>query len=163
MREHDARHFKECIMFKFSYQKLLEFYSQQEEVARRDYMESLHKLEIEKVRLNHMYKLCDQSLDDAFQLRNSTEGAPIERLTQIDLFMDGQKIKIEKQKQIIINHTQIVEQKQEILFVAAKEKKILEKLKEKKIEEHKAELKKRDAKLNDEIVVTRFKNTRGGI
>jgi flagellar FliJ protein len=147
-------------MFKFSFEKLLEFQKQTEEVARRDYNESLNRLEIEKNQYQNMYKSHDLALDEVFFLQNRTEGAPISRLVELDEFVDGQKQRIERQRDIVINHTQIVEQKQEILHLAAKERKILEKLKEKKYLEYKTALKKKEAKLNDELVVTRYRGQR---
>lgn len=143
--------------FKFGFEKLLEFQRQQEEVARRDYNESLERLEIEKNKYQNMYKAHDLALDEIFYLKNRDSGAPIGKLVELDEFVDGQRQRIESQREIVINHTQIVEQKQEILHLAAKERKILEKLKEKKLLEHKNLLKKKEQKLNDELVVTRFR------
>lgn len=144
-------------MFKFGYQKLLELYSLQEDVARRDFMESQQKLESEKGLLQSMYSLCDRAIEESHELRNLVEGAPVARLVKIDEFLDGQKIKIERQSEVIANHTRIVEQKQDILIAAAKERKILERLKEKKKEEYRKAEAKKDAKFTDEIVVTRYR------
>ena len=144
-------------MFKFSYEKLLELYALQENVARRDYNDSLQKLESEKGLLANMYRLSDNAREEIFELQTGEGSAPMERLCQIDDFMAGQKIKIERQRVIVTNHTQIVEQKQEILHMAAKERKILEKLKEKKSDEYKKRQKKSEAKATDEIVVTRYR------
>jgi flagellar FliJ protein len=76
---------------------------------------------------------------------------------ELDDFMSGQKIKIARQRDVVINHNQIVEGKQEILIGAAKERKILEKLKEKKLAAFKKLIQKKERKATDEIVVTRFK------
>ncbi len=143
--------------FKFSFEKLLEYQKQQEDVARRDYNESLERLESEKEKYQSIFKVQDQALDEIFFLQNRKEGAPISRLVSIGQFVEGQKRRIELQREIVINHTTIVEQKQEILHVAAKERKILEKLKEKKQLEYKTQMKKKEAKENDELVVTRHK------
>jgi flagellar export protein FliJ len=79
------------------------------------------------------------------------------QLDALDQFADGQKIRIARQREVIINHTTIVEQKQEILVAAAKETKILERLKEKQMLKYKKERQKQEAKANDELVVTRFR------
>lgn len=147
-------------MFKFGFERLLEYQKQQEDVARRDYNESLERLEIEKAKYQNMFKLQDQALDEVFFLKNRDEGSTVGRLIELDEFVAGQAKKIERQRDVVVNHTQIVEQKQEILHLAAKERKILEKLKEKKHAEYKKLEKKKEAKSNDELVVTRYRSTR---
>lgn len=143
--------------FKFGYAKLLEHYHLQEEVARRDYLESLSKLDQEKALHQQMYKDLDAANDQAFKLQTDVKGAPIAEITELNNFSEGQKIRITRQREVVMNHTSIVEQKQEILIAAAKEKRILEKLKEKKLAEFKKLQKKSDAKKTDELVVTRFR------
>jgi flagellar FliJ protein len=145
------------LKFKFGYEKLLEFYEQQEEIAQRDYNESLSHLDLEKVKHKAMWTLVDTAEDEIYNLKASPKGSPMARLTQLDSFISGQKIRIEKQREVIINHTSIVEQKQEILIAAVREKKTIEKLKEKKLREFKKLQNKKELKANDEFVVTRFK------
>jgi flagellar FliJ protein len=145
-------------MFKFSFEKLLEYQKQQEDVARRDYNESLDKLEIEKARYQKFFKDQDMARDEQFYLKNRNDGVSVSRLNEIDNFLDGLYKKIENQRSVVINHTQIVEQKQEILHLAAKERKILEKLKDKKFQEYKKALKKAEFKEADELVVTRHRS-----
>ena len=143
--------------FKFSYEKLLEYYHQQEEIARRDYNESLGRLENERLTQRENYAKFDESLDESYVLRSRPEGIPIHKLEQLGMFLKGQELKIARQREIIINHTQIVEQKQEILIAAAKESETFIKLKEKRFSEFKTAEKKKEAKINDELVVTRFR------
>ena len=61
------------------------------------------------------------------------------------------------QRRKIRELNQIAETKQQALVAAAKEYKILEKLREKKLTEYKDVLKKRELKMVDELVTTRFK------
>ncbi|MBK9292864.1 MAG: flagellar export protein FliJ [Oligoflexia bacterium] len=145
-------------MFKFSFEKLLEFRTQEENVARRDYQESLERLEIEKAKYQNLFKKQEEAQDEIFFLKNRNEGSAVNKLVELDEYIDGVEKKIKIQREIVINHTQIVEQKQEILHIAAKEKKILEKLKEKKYAEFKKAEKKKEAKKNDELVVTRYRS-----
>lgn len=143
--------------FKFNYQKLLEFYHQQERIAQRDYNESLNALEAQKKVYQQMYDDQDRAIEESSQLQNDEKGAPIEMLKKINDYLGGQKIRIGQQREIVVNHTQIVEQKQEILIAAAKETRILEKLKSRKLEQFKKLEKKKEMKINDELVVTRFR------
>jgi len=148
------------VKFKFSYEKLEEYYKQQEQIASRDYNESMAHLDNEKQRYQNMFEELDVAAEDGAALRARPEGAPIARLVQIDDYIDGQKINIARQREIVINHTHIVEQKQEILIAATKESKTYEKLRENQFTAFKQKLKKHEAKVNDELVVTRFR--RGG-
>jgi len=147
--------------FIFAYEKLLNHYQQQEEIARRDYYDAVGKLDLEKLKYQAQWDLHDEAVAEIYDLRLQPKGAPAGRLVQLDSFIDGQKIRIERQRQVVINHTSIVEQKQEVLIFAVKEKKTLEKLKEKKLFEFKREEVKKERKVNDELVVTRFKRREG--
>ncbi len=144
-------------MFKFTYHKLLEYQQQQEDVARRDYFETVELLDLEKARYQKMFKDQDIALEEVFVLKSRDMGVSIMRLNELDNFVDGMKFRIEKQREIVIAHTHIVEHKQEILQLAAKERKILEKLKEKKHADYKKLMKKAEFKRNDELVVTRHR------
>ncbi len=143
--------------FHFSYESLLEHRKLEEEVARRDFNETLRVLEEQKEEYKKLYTRLHEAQAESFTLQGSPEGIQVSKLVELDDFMEGQKIKIAKQRAIVINHTQIVEGKQDILINAAKETMILEKLKEKQHMAFKKVMAKREAKLTDEIVVTRFK------
>jgi flagellar FliJ protein len=147
------------VKFVFNYQKLLEHYRRLEEIAQRDYTDSLNILENEKSIYQGMWDLHDDAIRQSFELRQLPLGTPVEKLTQIQNFTEGQKIKIMRQREVVINHTTIVEQKQEILLAALKEKKTIEKLKENQLLEFKRNEAKRERKANDELVVMRFKKT----
>jgi len=143
--------------FHFSYESLLRHRKLEEEVARRDFNETFRMLEIQKEEYKKLYTRLHEAEAESFSYQGSSEGVQIARLLELNDFMAGQKIKIARQREIVINHTQIVEGKQDILINAAKETMILEKLKEKQHAVFKKSVAKREAKLTDEIVVTRFK------
>ena len=147
--------------FIFGYQKLLQYYHQQEEIARRDYNESLNRLEVEKSKYQGMWDLHDNAISEIYELRQLPQGAPAMKLSHLDEFVEGQKVRIERKRQVVINHTSIAEQKQEVLISAVKEQKTLEKLKEKKYMEFKKLELKKERKANDELVVTRFRRGEG--
>jgi flagellar export protein FliJ len=146
--------------FRFAYEKLLEYRKQQEEIARRDYNESLVALDREKEKLERMYLYLDQATEEKYRLSSLATGVPIEMVNKIEIFQVGQNIRIKSQRLVIQGFQQIVEQKHEILISTAREFQVLEKLREKKLAEFKKIQRKLDAKAMDEIVVTRFK--RGG-
>ena len=143
--------------FVFSYARLLQYYHQQEEIARRDHNESLNRLENEKKIYHQMFDLQDEVTAEIYNLRQSDKNLPIPVLGELTQFLDGHKHRMARQREVVINHTSIVEQKQEILISAVKEMKIFEKLRERQLKEFKEVQRKREAKRNDEVVVTRFK------
>ncbi len=147
--------------FRFAFESLLEHRKLEEEIARRDFNEAHNILDQQKALYKKLYTRLHEVESEVSQRQASKDGVSISNLLELDDFMAGQKVKIARQREVVINHTSIMEGKQEILIAAAKERKILEKLKEKKKAEHKKLMAKKDAKLNDEIVVTRFRDRRG--
>jgi len=143
--------------FNFSYQSLLEHRKLEEEVAQRDFNETFQALEKQKEEYRKLYADLHRAEAKSFEVQGAHDGVSIAELTELNDYMAGQKVKIVRQRDIVINHTQIMEGKQEILINAAKETMILEKLKEKQREVYKKNQAKLEAKIIDEIVVTRFK------
>jgi hypothetical protein len=75
--------------FKFSYAKLEEYHKQQEEIAQRDYIESLNRLEEEKKTLRKMYEENDRSLQISYEIREGKRPFSQATLTAIEVFIDG--------------------------------------------------------------------------
>jgi flagellar protein FliJ len=72
-------------------------------------------------------------------------------------FIQGMKLRIEMQRQMLRTLKSDAESRLETLVEAAKERKTLDKLKERRLEEHKKVVKKKELKAMDELVTTRFK------
>jgi flagellar FliJ protein len=142
--------------FKFSYESLLEHRKLEEEIARRDFYEAQNNLDEQKAIYKELYTRLHEIEKESSQMQ-AAPIIPIEELRERDEFMIGQKIKIQRQRDLVINFTTIAEGKQEILINAAKERKILDKLKEKQKLEFKKALAKKEAKQTDEVIVTRFR------
>lgn len=143
--------------FKFAFEKLLDHFDRKEKVAQRDFRESLHLLDKEKDLLNHFQKSIGTALEKCENLSGETSGIDIGSVRLWQDYAEGLKILSYRQTEIIKTHQHIVDQKQEILLAATREKKTFEKLKEKRKAEFKINERKREAKINDELVVTRFK------
>ena len=142
--------------FKFSYQQLLEYRKRLEDLAQRDYAVAQKDVDSAVVELERMY----QQIDDSRQRARMLEvkgGKQAPSLALIDDFINKHKIRIEMQRKKIREFQYVAETKQQALVIAAKEYKILEKLKEKRLIEYKEILKKRELKNVDELVTTRFK------
>ena len=142
--------------FEFSFEKLLDHKRTLEDLARREWAEAKAKVDAAMKELEAMYALIDDSRMRAGAI-GGEGGMRAEELTQIDAFIKGQKIRIERHRAILRELLGELERRQEALVEAAKERKTLEKLKERRSEEFKLARKKRDLKRMDELVVTRFK------
>ncbi len=142
--------------FEFSYQQLLEYRKRLEELAQIENVAAQKQVDVAEVELERMY----QQIDDSRQRARMLEvqgGKQAPSLAFIDDFINKHKIRIEMQRRVIRELKQIAEIKQQALVAAAKEYKILEKLKARKLVEYKEVMKKRELKQVDELVTTRFK------
>ena len=142
--------------FTFSFQKLLDHKRALEDVARRNWLEAKSSVDRADAELKAMYGQIDQARMRVGDLER--EGGPRgPALAQIDEFINGQKIRIERHRLRMRELIAEAERLQEILIEAAKERKTLDKLRERRLEEYKVQRKKRELKQVDELVVTRFR------
>ncbi len=144
--------------FIFSFERLLSHRHKLEDLARRNWLEAQANVDAATQKLTQMFEDIDQARSRAANLTR-VGGAHGPALAQVDEFINGQKIFIERQRGEIRALTAEAERLQEILVEAAKEKKILEKLRERKVEEFKLRRKKQELKEVDELVVTRFRHS----
>jgi flagellar FliJ protein len=142
--------------FKFAFDKLLDHKRTLEDVARREYFDAQRLVDLAKEELEEMYKRIDESRVRAHDIETAG-GRQAPTLSQIDEFINLQKIRIERHRLKIRELNAVAEQKQELLIEAAKERKTLEKLREKRMEEYDLQAKLAEMKEVDELVVTRFK------
>lgn len=142
--------------FVFSFEKLLEHKRRLEDSARRDWLEAQAKADEATRELQGMYDQIENSRKRASDLE-SAGGAHAAHLSQIDAFINGQKIRIERFRKTIQELMAAAEEKHRLLVEAARERKILDKLKEKKQNEHRKMMKKHELKVMDDLVVTRYK------
>lgn len=140
--------------FEFSFEKLLEYRLSLENIAKRDWVDAQRKVDEAERELREMYDQIDHSREQALKLQRQG-GKRSASLMQIDEFVELQKILIEKKKRQIRELKSIAEEKQGLLVEAARERKILEKLKEKRFEEFKKKRKKHEIKVIDDLVVMR--------
>ena len=142
--------------FKFSYQQLLEHRKRLEEIAQRDHLLAQRDVALAEEALEKMYQQIDDSRQRAGILQ-SRGGDQAPSLVLIDDFINKHKLRMDMQRKKIRELKHIAEEKQQALVNAAKEYKILEKLREKRVIEFKDILKKRELKFVDDLVTMRFK------
>lgn len=145
--------------FKFSYEKLLAHKQTLEEIAQKNLADAQRRLDEAKAELNALFKAVDDARARAFETERQG-GLSQNSGAMADEFANGQKIRIARQRDVIRERNMDVEQRQEELILAARERKTLEKLKEKKIEEFKTEVKRKEQKETDDMITMRFAKVR---
>lgn len=141
--------------FKFSLEKVLRHRHLQESLAQRDFLEAQNNLNTEIQKLKNMIQVKEDSLQQRNQLVQTTQTWS-QSVEQINMFLQGQDLRIKRQNQRLTEFEKVVEDKREILKNASVEVKIVEKLKEKKFEEFKSELNRKEQNELDELSALRF-------
>jgi flagellar FliJ protein len=145
--------------FRFAFESLLTYRRRLEDVARRDYIEAKANLDAVLNEINSMYKSIDRSKELIGQLE-SKPPISIEEIRQAHSFVSGQLKKIDVARLRSRELMTIAEDKHYIMVEAAKQSKILDKLKEKKRLHHRSEQNKKETKIADDMITMRF---RGGM
>lgn len=126
-----------------------------EEVALRDFLFARKAYDDAAAVLNQYY----QSISDTRELsglRQSAGGQTAEQLCQMNDFIAGQLIRIERQKEVIRQLAAEMEQRHQSLTKAAQDFKILEKLKERLQSRFKQKEKRKELKEVDDMIVMKF-------
>jgi flagellar FliJ protein len=97
-----------------------------------------------------------EARDQAFR-RQSEGGKTSPALIQVDDFLKGQDIRMDRQKERIKECESLVEKLREILRQKAIDYKIIEELKEKQFKEYKIEQRRREQKIADDMNLMRFR------
>ena len=140
--------------FVFQMESMLRLKSRIEDQKKQEFAKALQRVEEEKAVLEKFFR--DKS--DAI---NKLKGDINIRISPIDFgltnrYIEFTKEKIVIQKGVIIKVEQLLEQARLELVEATKERKMLDKLKEKKFEEYIDEEKKQEQKMVDEIVSYKY-------
>lgn len=141
--------------FKFKLQKVLQHRKVLENLAQAEFAEAQLNLQKAEERLQTMKNEIHKSEFRRHEILTSRRSAgmmlsPIEELKQIDDFLKGQKIVIERQQQKVQDLQKTVEIRREILRNKVQEVKIIDKLKEKQKAEFISEFEKEEQAQMDE-------------
>lgn len=142
--------------FRFNLEKVMHHRKLEENLAQKAFQECLAKLNTEVAILEDLENSKKNARTFSFETQVQG-GKPAEDLKNTYEFLQGQDIRIERQKKKIQYQEQMVEEAREILRKRAMEYKIIEKLKEKKKEQFDHDLEMKLQKEADELTVTRFK------
>jgi len=151
--------------FKFAYENLMKSKKINRDIAFRNFSQAQGKLEQDQTVL-HAY---EDGVTDSLEFNQEIVESGIllqeklEALKWTQEFLEGQKIKIQRQQEVVRKQNLIVDDKRKELSEAAKEYKVFEKLKERLAQKFAKLEKKRELKAVDEIVVMRAaRNSQAG-
>jgi flagellar FliJ protein len=140
--------------FQFPLKTVMRHRKLMENEAQRVFQEANAKLNAEISKLEFLHEQVREARQKAFQLQVKG-GATTNDLRQVDEFIRGQDIRIDRQNLSIQNQQQIVEDLRQILRKAAIDYKMIEKLRDKKRDEFRIESRKHEQKQIDELTNAR--------
>ena len=117
--------------FKFSLEVLLKHRARLEELARKDFLMAQNAADESMLRINQMWQDIDNVRLSAMEIQHRG-GSSAQLLATMDEFINGHKVRIEREKKRFRDLQLFADEKKDLLIEAAKEFKILEKLKEKR-------------------------------
>lgn len=136
--------------FRFALENVLKQRKRVEEVAQREFAEAQAAVDEILRRLEAMYLRMDEVREEIFQAQTQGSKEKLAEIREMETFLTGQKTRIEqtrKEARVLLEHAEV---KQEALISAAREKKILVKLREKRMTEYKEWLARTEAKMLDD-------------
>lgn len=153
--------------FRFRLEKVLVHRRRLEDEAKRVYLAAKAATETAMGELEKLYQQIDDARSRGHQLM--TGSAPVQSsyatpiLQHTDLFIGGQKIRIENQRKKIRELKGEEERLQDLLAEAARERKAMEKLREKHLQEFRTEQSRRESEEADDLSVMRFGRGEGPV
>ncbi|CAN5462119.1 hypothetical protein BH10BDE1_BH10BDE1_08190 [soil metagenome] len=143
--------------FVFRLQKVLEHRRRLEDEAKRAYIEAQAKTVQSLKDLEKLYVAIDLARTRGHELVTGAENRQTTpTLQNVDVFINGQKIRIDRQRAVIRDFKAEEERLQDLLIQAARERKTLEKLRERHLEEYRVEMARREQAEVDDITTMRY-------
>lgn len=140
--------------FTFKLQPLLSVKSQQEDNQKNELAKAVRKLEQEKAFLK---KLETEEKELISDFNEKSRKSTVEKLIEYNQYLSFLNTRIRKQKENVNCADRNVDKVREELIRIVKEKKILDKLKDRKYEQYLLDEQKAEQKLNDEIISYKHK------
>lgn len=145
--------------FKFPFQNVLKHRKILEDLAERDFQESLSELNIQIAKLEDLKLQVRKAHVTTFE-RQISGGTAAPVLSQVHEFLRGQDVRIERQQQKVQECTKQVEKLREILRQKAIDYKMIESLKDKKKAEFRKLQNMKEQKIADEVANLRSRKQR---
>jgi flagellar FliJ protein len=141
--------------FKFGLNTVLKHRKRIEDVAQREFSEAQADVDRCLSEIEAMYLRIDEVRDEVSQAEQEGSAPSVMRVQEMNVFIEGQKIRIEHLRLKARELLQTAELKHEALIVAAKDRKVLAKLKEKRFEQYRSWLQQIEAKELDDMTMVR--------
>jgi len=152
---------RESIMAKFIFklQSVLNLRKQKEDSIKNELAAAMRKLEAEKRKLSEL----ENALEDTVrEFNKKAKKATVHELIKFNGYLSLLNSRIKSQKENVNNAAKYVDKVREELVKAMKDRKILEKLKDRQYEDFLLEQKKLEQKTNDEIVSFNYNDSNTG-
>ncbi len=143
--------------FEFRLQKVMETTRAREELQKKELALALAEVERNEATLERMLDKLAGELD-AFSARHGSKTIRVSELTQYASYTDKQLGEINTQREDIVKLAALVDEHRRKLLEISKDKKILERLKEKRYEEYRKKLRQVEQKFMDELSARSFHN-----
>jgi flagellar export protein FliJ len=127
-----------------------------EKVGQRDATEAQHAVDSCMQEINNLYRQVDSARMEILDLQRK-ENKPTPKVQVLEELIVGLKVKIEKLRMKARQLMQVAEEKREVYVELAKDRKVLEKLKERQYMNHRRAKMKREQKVVDNLVSMRFR------
>lgn len=145
--------------FIFKLQSVLNLRRQKEDNIKNELGIAIQRLEKEKRSLSELENTLDATVRE---FNEKTRKTTVHELIEYNEYLSLLNSRIKSQKDNVNNAAQYVDKVREELVKAVKDRKILEKLKERHYEEFLLEQKKLEQKTNDEIVSYNYNESSAG-
>lgn len=137
--------------FRFGLNTVLKHRQRMEDVAQREYAEAQAAVDECLRAIEDMYRRMDEVREEILVAQQKGDGHHLHQIVEMEGFLSGQKVRIERLRLKARDLLVVAEEKQEALIEAAREKKILAKLKEKRFAEYKERLTRLENKEMDDL------------
>jgi flagellar FliJ protein len=142
------------VKFEFSLESVLKYRIQLEEQAQQAYYEAKRAADAVLLKIQQLYQELDNArVEVQKELVSQTSSA---RLQVLESFISGLKIKIDQSRRDVRQLLVVVDEKQDLLITATREKMVLSKLRERRLAEFKKLQLRKATKAMDETVTTRM-------
>jgi flagellar FliJ protein len=141
--------------FRFNLEAVLKFRKRLEDAAQREFAEAQAAVNEILDRIEKMYQRVDEVRAELSVAEKDGSPSKLQEVRDMNLFIIGQRRRIEETRLEARRLITVAEDKQENLIAAAREKKIMVKLKERRLNEYRERLKQIEAKEMDDLTMVR--------
>jgi flagellar FliJ protein len=143
--------------FVFRLESIRKYRKSLQDVAQREYAEAEANVRRQKDMIKSFYNRIDEARKER-SIQQGSKSFSAEAFAGVEDFIKLTSIRITRAREEARELMQVMEEKHHNLVEKAKDRKILDKLKEKKYEQYKAEMKKLENLEMDDLVVMRHQN-----